>query len=112
MEQLSLSFQNNIGRASGLNLNRHLLSECRQSTPPQNPINPDTDCGLIFSYLLNKGWVNIIDIMRDLKPGCINWAVRSRIPDLKNKFLRYNMPYRIENRIGENGQAEYKLVKL
>lgn len=129
-EQLILDFSNdNMRRASGLgdytNDNKHCEvryennnSQIRkqdnpcQPTPPVNPINTDTGCGLIFNYLLDEQWHNIINIMRDLKPGCVNWAVRSRISDLKKKFLRYNLPYEIENRIGENGQAEYKLVKL
>ena len=40
-----------------------------------------------------------------LKPHSINWAVRSRISDLRKKG------FNIQSRIGVDGCAEYKLVQ-
>mgnify|MGYP001591450754 CR=1 FL=1 len=71
-----------------------------------------TDTVLIQSYLqtnLNQ-WHNAIDLMKDLKPGCVNWALRSRVSDL-NKTLP-SKGFHIESRIGKNRCAEYRLVSL
>ena len=64
-----------------------------------------TDCALILDYLADGQWHNIIQMTKDLKPGCTNWAGRSRISDLilKKKF-------NIESRIGFNGCSDYRLI--
>lgn len=70
------------------------------------------DCDLIFNYLLNHpGWHNVVDIMRELKPSAVNWAVRSRIAELNERFKKNMKPYRIESRLGENGCADYRIVE-
>jgi len=63
-----------------------------------------SDCSLILNYLSDGQWHNVIQIMEALKPGARNWAVRSRISNLKEKG------HVIEKRIGENGCADYRLV--
>ena len=64
-----------------------------------------TDCELILNYLSDGQWHNGITMSKDLKPNCINWAYRSRISNLRQKG------FVIERRLGENGCAEYHLVK-
>ena len=62
-----------------------------------------TDCEIILAILKDHEWHNIVDIMRDAKPGAVNWAVRSRVSDLGKKG------YKIDHRIGKNHCAEYRL---
>lgn len=64
-----------------------------------------TDSEIILNILSGGNWVNVIKIMEIGKPGCINWAVRSRISDLRKKG------YNIISEIAENGCAKYKLIK-
>jgi hypothetical protein len=64
-----------------------------------------THCEMILDYLKESGdWCNVIDIMKDLKPGAINWSVRSRISNLREKG------YNIESKIDINGQGSYRLL--
>ena len=63
-----------------------------------------TDCEIILQILKDYQWHNIIEIMKQGKPFSVNWAVRSRVSDLKKRGCI------IESRIGKNGQAEYKLL--
>ena len=67
-----------------------------------------TDSELILNILADGEWHNVITIMKQGKPGAINWAVRSRVSDLKKKLRPEG--YDIDSRIGENGQAEYMLI--
>ena len=78
-----------------------------------------TDCALILSYLKSRPgqWVNVIQIMADLKPNARNWAVRSRISDINRRrvskeFLRALTGYYIKGRIGANGCEDYRLIKV
>ena len=72
-----------------------------------------SDNQLIFDYLLNHpGYHNAIQLHHTLKPGCVNWALRSRISNLRDKFRLNREPYIIQKRIGENGCAEYSLIKI
>ena len=64
-----------------------------------------THCEIILNILKDCQWHHIIEICNKGKPGAINWAVRSRISDLKKSG------YTIESRIAKDGQAEYKLVQ-
>ena len=69
-----------------------------------------TDSQLILEYLkTHPGYQNAIDMMRDMKPGCIAWAMRSRISDLNRKVLPGTGMW-IESRIAKNGMADYRLV--
>ena len=72
-----------------------------------------TDNELLFDFLQSHigEWWNVIDISRILKPGCVNWAVRSRRCNLNKRFFEKKEPYYIERRTGENGCADYRLVK-
>jgi len=63
-----------------------------------------TDCEIILQILSDFKWHNVIEIMQRAKPGCINFACRSRISDLKKKG------YQIESEIDTNGQARYRLL--
>lgn len=63
-----------------------------------------SDCDLILNALADGEWYNAIELHRTVKPGCVNWALRSRISDLKRKG------YEIESRIDANKQAAYRLV--
>ena len=69
-----------------------------------------TDCELIMLILTDGKWHNVIDIMRQGKPGAVNWAVRSRISDLNRKFSRDRAGFFIESRIDVNRQAKYRLI--
>ena len=53
-----------------------------------------------------------MDLHRALKPGCVNWALRSRISNLNERFLGKREPWLIESRRAKNGCNEYRLVKL
>lgn len=46
-----------------------------------------TDEQLIYNLLRDRKPRSIINIMQVLKPGCINWACRSRISDLNKKLI-------------------------
>jgi len=63
-----------------------------------------TDGQIIIEILSDNRWHHVLDIMQRGKPGAINWAVRSRISDLKKKGCQ------IESRLDENGMAEYRLI--
>ena len=63
-----------------------------------------TDCEIILQILSDGKPHNVIEIMQRGKPGCINWAVRSRISDLKKKG------HNIRSWIDRNGQAVYQLL--
>lgn len=68
---------------------------------------------MIFDYLYSHtGWNNVIDIIRDLFPNCVNVAVRSRISDLNKEFLKKSKPWAIKSKIDDNGVAAYKLICL
>src|SRR3990167_3900037 len=70
-----------------------------------------TDSDLILSYLQRyPGWQNAARMMKDMKPGCVGWAMRSRISDLNKKLPQEGLM--IESRIGKDGMAEYKLVRI
>lgn len=73
-----------------------------------------TDCDLVFQYLLGRpGWHNAVDMMLELKPGAVNWALRSRISDLNRRGMpSHPTGFRIESRLGENGCAEYRLQEI
>ena len=62
-------------------------------------------CSLILSELQDGQWHSVIQLMMKLKPNSINWAVRSRISELKRKG------HNIQSRIGGSGCAEYRLVQ-
>ena len=59
-----------------------------------------TDAELVLNILSDYKPHGALEIMQRAKPGCINWALRSRIADLRNKG--YNIP---KNKIGSDGQA-------
>jgi len=63
-----------------------------------------TDCEIILKILSDGEWHNIIEICYRGKPQAINWAVRSRISNLKQKG------YNIISKIGKNRQGEYRLI--
>jgi hypothetical protein len=63
-----------------------------------------TDCEIVLNILMDGKWWNVIDIMTAGKPGSKNWAVRSRIADLRRKG------YKIEGLRGANGCQDYRLV--
>jgi len=63
-----------------------------------------TDCAIILQILSDGKPHSVIEIMQRGKPGCINWAVRSRISDLRKKG------YCIISWIGDNRQAVYQLL--
>ena len=68
-----------------------------------------TDCDIIYQYLKSRpGWNNGISMSRDLKPGCVNWAYRSRISEINKRLVGE----RIESRINETGCAAYRLVTV
>ena len=62
-----------------------------------------TDSQIILSILEDYKFHHILEIIQRGKPGAANWAVRSRISDLRKKG------YDIEMRIASDGQAEYRL---
>lgn len=63
-----------------------------------------TDCELVLKILSDGQFHNILEIMQRAKPGCINFAARSRISDLKRKG------YQIESELDTNGCAKYRLL--
>ena len=65
-----------------------------------------TDCELIYNVLKDGQWHNAVDICLICKPNAVNWALRSRISDLKKK-LRKNM-VDIKSKIDTNGCAKYR----
>ena len=70
-----------------------------------------SDSALILDYLQRyPGWQNAARMMKDMKPGCFGWAMRSRISDLNKKLPQEGLM--IESRIGKDGMAEYKLVRI
>jgi len=62
------------------------------------------DWQIILNILSDLKWHNVIEIMQRGKPGAINWAVRSRIPDLKKKG------YKIDSERDDNGCQKYRLI--
>ena len=77
-------------------------SKCNNVANTRKP-RKISDCNLILTYLSDCQWHNAIEIAKALKPGCINWALRSRISNLKQKH------WDIESRLGYNRMAEYRL---
>ncbi len=72
-----------------------------------------TDCDLIYEYLKDHQWHNVVDMCLSLKPNAVNWAVRSRISNLNKSFQKIEPPEEeIESKIDTNGQSKYKLIKL
>ena len=72
-----------------------------------------TDSELILAYLQRfPGWPNSADMSRAIKPGAVNWALRSRISCDLNKRILPPLGLHIEHRIGANRMAEYRLVKV
>jgi len=70
-----------------------------------------TDSDLILSYLkCNPGWQNSADMQRNIKPGAVGWAMRSRISCDLNKRILPAVGLRIESRKGGNGMAEYRPI--
>ena len=67
-------------------------------------IKPNTDCYFILNILKDYKWHNVIDIMQSKSDNRVNWAVRSRISDLKKKG------FNIISLIDKNRQAKYKLI--
>jgi len=63
-----------------------------------------TDCEVILQILSDGRPHNVIEIMQRGKPGAINWAVRSRVSDLKRKG------HDIRSWTGKNKQAVYQLL--
>ena len=63
-----------------------------------------TDCEIILQILSDGKPHNVIEIMQRGKPGAINWAVRSRVSDLKKKG------HNIRSWIDKNRQAVYQLM--
>lgn len=64
-----------------------------------------THCEIILNALKDYQWHNVIEIMQNGFPRCLNVAIRSRISNLKQKG------YEIESRIDDNRQAAYRLIK-
>ena len=73
-----------------------------------------SDCFLLFDYFRSHPeWNNTIDIQLNLKPNAVNWAMRSRISDMNRFWLKkHKLDFFIESRLGKNGCAEYRLVKI
>lgn len=65
----------------------------------------DSDCDKVLNLLKDGNWWNVLDIMRIIKPGCINWACRSRISELNSRG--YNI---VSRKSKENKCFEYRLV--
>lgn len=63
------------------------------------------DWKLILEILNDGLWHNAIELFNRCKPGCINWALRARISDLKKKG------YNIESKIDDNKQGAYRWIK-
>ena len=67
----------------------------------------------IYEYLQARpGWNNSADMQRAMRPNAVGWAMRSRISIDLNKVHLPKLGYHIESRIGGNGMAEYRLVKI
>ena len=80
-----------------------------------------TDCDLVLSVLKDGRPHHVIEICRICKPGCINFAARSRIADLRRKGLNivnlrskgYSVPEDIRSQYSEDDrEAVYQLVTV
>jgi hypothetical protein len=73
-----------------------------------NPFKTGTDSHIIYEILADGQWHNGIEIARRGKPGCVNWAYRSRISCDMNPKLHL-AGQNINSRLGKNRMAEYRL---
>ena len=69
-----------------------------------------TDAEIIFEILMDMKPHNVIEIMHRGKPYAINWAVRSRIAEMRKKLRPEG--YDIKKKIDTNRQATYKLIPI
>jgi hypothetical protein len=69
-----------------------------------------TDKDLILWALGDRQWHNIIQLSQMCKPGCVNWAARSRISEINKDLISKNQI--IRKRIADNGCADYRLGNL
>lgn len=80
----------------------------------KNLFERTTDNYLVASILSDGNWHNAVDIMR-LKDRpetgfvCRNFAVRSRVSDIKKIIQQYD--FTIDSEIDFNGCAKYRIVE-
>jgi len=72
--------------------------------------NEGTDCHFILNFLSDGLYHNIIDIMLARGETIRNWAVRSRIAQLRPKLKP--LGFDIQSEIDFNRQSKYRLIKL
>jgi hypothetical protein len=72
-----------------------------------------TDCEIILEILADNKFHHVLEIMERGKPGAKNWAVRSRIANLKKKGFDIESiknPDRMASyRLKQKAEIEYKL---
>lgn len=82
--------------------------------PLLNNFKPDTDNYLVMTVLVDGAWHNVIEIMR-LKDNpqtgfvCRNWAIRSRISDIKKVIICYG--FTIDSLLDDNGCSKYRITE-